>query len=142
MAPLPYLDDRGVPLPFGLGITLEVRLNGRLVARPPFAAIYWTYAQMLAHMTSGGAALRAGDLFASGTVSGPEPGTRGTLLELAWNGEKPPRLPDGSVRSFLEDGDEVMISATAPGPAGTRIGFGEVVGRVAPAVAWPGPDVG
>ncbi|MFC4032279.1 fumarylacetoacetase [Streptomyces polygonati] len=131
--PLPYLDDRGARPPYGLDIALEVRLNGHLVSRPPFAAMYWTYAQMLAHLTVNGASLRPGDLFASGTVSGPEPRTRGALIELTWNGERPLELPDGTRRGFLEDGDEVTITATAPGPAGTRIGLGEVSGRVRPA---------
>jgi fumarylacetoacetase len=138
--PLPYLDDRGAAPGCGLDIGLEVRLNGAVVARPPFSAMYWTCAQMLAHMTSNGASLRAGDLFASGTVSGPEPASRGALIELTWNGEQPLRLPDGSARTFLQDGDEVVITATAPGPDGTRIGFGEVAGRVSPSIAWPGPQ--
>jgi len=92
--------------------------------------MYWTAAQQLAHMTVNGASLRTGDLFASGTVSGPERAHRGSLIELSWGGAEPLLLPDGSVRSFLEDGDEVTISATAPGPAGTMIGLGEVRGRV------------
>jgi len=81
-----------------------------------------------------GASIRTGDLFASGTVSGPERDQRGCLLELSWGGAEPLTLPDGSVRSFLEDGDEVTITASAPGPHGTRIGFGEVTGRILPAV--------
>ncbi len=131
--PLPYLDDRAAPVPYGLDLALEVRLNGHVVSRPPFASMYWTYAQMLAHMTVNGASLRTGDLFASGTVSGPEPDTRGALIELTWNGESPLTLPDGTRRAFLEDGDEVAITATAPGPDGGRIGLGEVRGRVLPA---------
>lgn len=95
--------------------------------------MYWTYAQMLAHLTVNGASLRTGDLFASGTVSGPDPLTRGALIELTWNGERPLELPDGTRRGFLADGDEVTITATAPGPAGSRIGFGEVTGRILPA---------
>jgi fumarylacetoacetase len=129
--PLEYLDDRGGE-PWGLDLAIEVRLNGHPISRPPFAAMYWTAAQQLAHMTVNGASLRTGDLFASGTVSGPEPETRGALIELTWNGEHPIKLPDGSARTFLEDGDEVAITATAPGPDGTRIGFGEVVGRIVP----------
>lgn len=131
--PLPYLDDRTSP-PAGLDIALEVRLNGTLVSRPPFASMYWTYAQMLAHLTANGASLRAGDLFASGTVSGPGAGTRGALIELTWNGAEPIALADGSRRTFLEDGDEVTITATAPGTDGVRIALGEVTGRVRPAV--------
>jgi fumarylacetoacetase len=129
--PLPYLDDAGIE-PWGLDITLEVRLNGQLVSRPPFAGMYWTAPQQLAHLTSNGACLRTGDLFASGTVSGAAPDERGSLLELSWNGSAPLTFADGSTRSFLADGDEVSISATAPGPEGTTIGLGEVCGRIGP----------
>ncbi|MFB7462731.1 fumarylacetoacetase [Streptomyces sp. NPDC056224] len=127
--PLPYLDDRNRE-PWGLDLAMEVRLNGHPISRPPFAAMYWTAAQQLAHMTVNGASLRTGDFFASGTVSGPEPDTRGALIELTWNGEEPVKLPDGTTRTFLEDGDEVTITATAPGPDGATIGFGEVTGRI------------
>jgi fumarylacetoacetase len=130
--PLPYLADPGHT---GFDLALEVRLNGQVVSRPPYASMYWTPAQMLAHMTVNGASLRTGDIYASGTVSGPAPGQRGCLLELSWGGAEPLALPDGSVRAFLEDGDEVTITATAPGAGGTRIGFGEVTGRILPAVA-------
>lgn len=130
---LPYLDDKGVRPPAGLDVALEVRLNGHLVARPPYSAMYWTYAQMLAHMTVNGAGLRAGDLFASGTISGPERDTRGALIELTWNGQEPLDLPDGTTRTFLEDGDEVTISATFPGPNGTPLSLGEVTATVQPA---------
>lgn len=133
-APLPYLDDTGTE-PWGLDITLEVRLNGQLVSRPPFAGMYWTAAQQLAHLTSNGTGLRTGDLFASGTVSGAAPDQRGSLLELSWNGSAPLVLPDGHTRSFLCDSDEVSITATAPGPAGSTIGLGEVNGRVNPLVS-------
>ncbi|MFE3197696.1 fumarylacetoacetase [Embleya sp. NPDC059237] len=127
--PLPYLDDRAAE-PWGLDLSMEVRLNGHVISRPPFASMYWTAAQQLAHMTVNGASLRPGDLFASGTVSGPEVGERGALIEITWNGENPLKLPDGSSRTYLEDGDEVTITATAPGPNGTRLGFGEVSGRI------------
>ena len=130
--PLPYLDDSGTPS--ALDLSLEVRLNGTTISRPPFAGMYWSPAQMLAHMTVNGASLRPGDLFASGTVSGPDPGQRGSLLELSWNGTQPLTLADGSTRSFLADGDEVVISATAPGSiAPGSIALGEVRGRVLPA---------
>jgi fumarylacetoacetase len=131
--PLPYLDDTGTE-PWGLDVTLEVRLNGQLISRPPFAGMYWTAPQQLAHLTSNGACLRTGDLFASGTVSGAAPDERGCLLELSWNGSAPLTLADGSTRKFLADGDEVSITATAPGPEGTRIGLGEVRGRISPAL--------
>jgi fumarylacetoacetase len=128
--PLAYLADAG---PWGLDLALEVRLNAQLVSRPQFAAMYWTPAQMLAHLTVNGASTRTGDFYASGTVSGPDRDQRGCLLELSWGGAEPLTLADGSVRTFLEDGDEVTISATAPAAHGTRIGFGEVTGQVVPA---------
>ena len=131
---LPYLDDAGAD-PWGLDIAIEVRLNGQLVSRPPFGPMYWTPAQQLAHMTVNGASLRTGDLFASGTVSGPAAGQRGSLIELSWGGAEPLLLPDGSTRTFLEDGDVVTLTATAPGTGGGRISLGEVTGRVEPARA-------
>jgi fumarylacetoacetase len=88
-------------------------------------------------MTVNGASTRTGDLFASGTVSGPDRDQRGCLLELSWGGAEPLVLADGSVRSYLEDGDEVTISATAPAAGGARIGFGEVTGQILPS---PTPD--
>ncbi len=102
--------------------------------------MHWTAPQQLAHLTVNGATLRTGDLFASGTVSGPDRDQRGSLLELSWGGTEPITLPDGSTRTFLEDGDTVTISATAPGPDGTRIGLGEVTGTVRPArTDWSTP---
>jgi fumarylacetoacetase len=128
--PAEYLRDTE---PWGLDITLEVAWNGTVVSRPPFAGMYWTSAQQLAHLTANGASLRTGDLFASGTVSGPEPDQRGSFLELTWNGTEPVKLDDGSPRGFLEDGDTVTISATAAGPDGVRLPLGQVTGRIAPA---------
>lgn len=126
---LPYLDDADVAAG-GLDLALEVRLGGEVVSRPPYAAMYWTPAQMLAHLCVNGASVRPGDLFASGTVSGPERDQRGALIELTWNGADPLRLADGSTRSFLEDGDVVTITGTAPGPDGSRVPLGTVGGRV------------
>ena len=130
-APLPYLRANES---WGLDLTLEVRLNGEVVSRPLFDRMYWTPAQQLAHMTVNGASLRTGDLYASGTVSGPKPEQRGSLIELSWNGTEPLVLADGSTRTFLEDGDTVVMTATAPGRLGHRIGFGEVAGTILPAV--------
>jgi fumarylacetoacetase len=127
--PLPYLDDTRTE-PWGLDITLEVRLNDHLVSRPPFAGMYWTAAQQLAHLTSNGACLRTGDLLGSGTVSGSAPDQWGSLLELSRNGSSPLTFTDGATRSFLADGDEISITGTAPGPAGSIIGLGEVRGQV------------
>jgi fumarylacetoacetase len=113
----------------GLDIDVEVELNGEVISRPPYRSMYWSPAQMLAHMTVNGASLRTGDLFASGTISGPEPEQRGSLLELSWGGKE----PFGDGRTFLEDGDEVVLRYTAPGTGGGRIALGEVAGRVEPA---------
>ena len=126
-AVLPYL-ERGEP--WGLDLRLEVAWNGTVVSHPPFAQMYWTPDQQLAHLTVNGASLRTGDLFASGTISGAAPDERGSFIELSWNGTEPVALADGSTRTFLEDGDEVSITAWAPGAGGTRIGFGEVTGRI------------
>jgi fumarylacetoacetase len=112
--------------PHGLRIDLEVRINGGVVSRPRFSDMYWTYAQMLAHLTSNGSSVRTGDVFASGTVSGPEPGQRGCLLELTWNGAQPITLADGSTREWLDDGDEVVIAASAG-----ELTLGEVAGVIA-----------
>jgi fumarylacetoacetase len=126
---LGYLDEPGAG---GFDLDLEVELNGHVVSRPQFREMYWTPAQQLAHMTVNGACLRTGDLFASGTVSGPEPDQRGSFIELSWNARDPLTLPDGSTRTFLEDGDEVRITATAPGPNATRIALGEVTATIHP----------
>ena len=128
--PLDYLR---VEDPAGYDIAFEVVLNGEVVSRPPYRAMYWSPAQMLAHLTVNGASLRSGDLFGSGTISGTDPGSRGSFLELTWNGTEPVTLDDGSSRSFIEDGDTLVLRAWAPGPGGTRIGLGEVSGTVVPA---------
>jgi fumarylacetoacetase len=126
---LPYLRAEQ---PWGLDITLSVAVNGGEVSRPPFRLMSVSCAQQLAHLTSNGAFVRPGDLFASGTVSGPEPAQHGSMIELSWGGERPITLDDGSQRSFLADGDSVVITASAPGPDGSVVGFGEVAGRVLP----------
>jgi fumarylacetoacetase len=127
--PLPYL--RGHE-DWGLDVDLVVEWNGEEVSRPPYREMYWSPAQMLAHMTVNGASARTGDLFASGTISGPEKHQRGAFIELTWGGREPVTVK-GEERTFLEDGDEVTITATAPGAGGGRIGFGEVTGTIRPA---------
>lgn len=128
--PLPYLadsDPRGA-----LDLELTVSINGERISTPPFAQMYWTPAQLLAHLTVNGAHLRTGDLYASGTVSGPSREQRGSLLELTWGGSEPLMMTDGSERAFLADGDVVTIGGSFAGPRG-RLGLGEVTGRVLPA---------
>ena len=125
---LAYLDDSDHR--WGLDITLEVEMNGHVISRPPFSSMYWTAAQQLAHMTSNGASLRTGDLYGSGTISGPRPDEVGSLLELSWGGSRPFETSDGSVHTYLQDGDEVVITAAAPAVGGGTLGFGGVQGRV------------
>jgi fumarylacetoacetase len=106
-APLPYL--RGEP--WAYDVALEVELNGNVVSRTSARHLYWSVEQQVAHLTVNGASLRTGDLLASGTISGPDPDSRGSLIELTWNGAEPLRLADGTERTFLEDGDEVVLRA-------------------------------
>ncbi len=113
----------------GYDIDFEVVLNGETISRPPYSSMYWSPAQMLAHMTVNGASLRTGDLFGSGTISGRDKDQRGSLLELSWGGKE----PFGDNRTFLEDGDTVTLRATAPGARGGRIALGEVTGTILPA---------
>jgi fumarylacetoacetase len=130
--PLPYLRGADDAATYGLDVHCEVRLNGTLISTPDYAGMYWSPTQMLAHLSVNGASLRDGDLFGSGTISGSDAGTRGSLLELTWNGQEPLRLADGSSRSFLQDGDTVTITGWAPGPDGGRVALGEVTGTVVP----------
>ncbi|HEX6208228.1 MAG TPA: fumarylacetoacetase [Actinomycetota bacterium] len=133
--PLPYLRTDE---PWGLDVELEVALAPEDAAAPStisrtnLRGLYWTIAQQLAHATSNGAVARPGDLFASGTISGSDRGSQGSLIELTEAGRRPLELPGGATRTFLEDGDTVVLRGWCE--AGRRrIGFGEVSGRVAPA---------
>jgi fumarylacetoacetase len=121
--PLPYLRTTG---DWALDIELEVELNGTIVSRTNARGLYWTFPQQLAHATVNGAPSRPGDLYASGTISGSEPATAGSLIELTWAGRDPLRLADGSTRTFLEDGDTVVLR----GQAG-ELSLGEVAGTIA-----------
>jgi fumarylacetoacetase len=140
VTPLTLLEDRFVPGPaqdpepleylrapgdWALDVELEVELSGTIVSRTNARGIYWTMPQQLVHATVNGASVRTGDLFASGTISGPDRGSEGSLIELTWNGEHPIRIGDGSTRTFLEDGDEVVLR----GRAGDRE-LGEVRGTI------------
>jgi fumarylacetoacetase len=125
--PLPYLREE----PWALDIALEVELDGAVVARTSARHLYWSVAQQIAHLTVNGARLRTGDLLASGTISGPGAQERGSLLELTWNGAEPLRLADGSERTFLRDGDEVVLRGIA-GTGEDAVALGEVRGRIAP----------
>jgi fumarylacetoacetase len=127
--PLPYLRASG---PCAFDIQLEVALNDTPITHSNFRYLYWNMSQQLAHLTSNGANIRVGDLCASGTISGPDPGSYGSLVELSWNGTRPLRLPGGAVRTFLEDGDVVTMRAWAE-RGDVRVGFGELRTRILPA---------
>jgi fumarylacetoacetase len=120
--PLAYLREE----PWAFDIALELDICGTVVARTNARELYWSAAQQIAHLTVNGASLRTGDLLGSGTISGPGRHERGSLLELSWNGTEPLALDDGSTRTFLEDGDEVVLRGD---------GLGEVRGRIEPALA-------
>jgi len=129
--PLPYLVSTGQTGGVGargLAIDAEVLLNGEVVSRPPYASMYWSPAQMLAHLTVNGASTRTGDLFGSGTISGPGRDQRGSFLELSWGGKEPFGTADGQGRTFLEDGDDVVLRYSAG-----SLTLGEVAGRILPA---------
>ena len=128
--PDPYLR---AALPWGLDLNLTVELNGQVISGTNFSHMYWTFAQQLAHMTVNGAPAGAGDLFGSGTVSGPTKAERGSLVELTWRGAEPLELPDGTTRTFLEDGDTVTLRGWCGGHDGPRIGLGEAIGTIIPA---------
>lgn len=139
-APLEYLRDEEDLASGAFDITLEVwietesmrqsGLSPVRLSRGNFRDLYWTVAQMVAHHSSNGCNLRSGDLLASGTVSGPTPEARGCLLELTRGGADPIALPNGEMRRFLEDGDEVILRGRCERPGFTAIGFGECRGRV------------
>lgn len=122
---------------WAVDLELEVLLQSAAMSAPQsisrtnFSGMYWTMAQQLAHVTMNGTNVRPGDLYASGTVSGPDPGSYGSLIELTWGGERPIALGDGSERRFLEDGDTVILRGWCDRPGRPRIGFGECVGTVA-----------
>jgi len=134
--PLDYLrtDD-----PWGIDLHLEVLLGSATMAEPAvisrveFRDMYWTMAQQLAHATVNGTNVRPGDLYASGTVSGPDRGSEGSLIEMTRNGAEPIALGDGSRRTFLEDGDTVVLRGWCEREDVGRVGFGECAGTVLPA---------
>jgi fumarylacetoacetase len=138
--PLPYLYSPRNAERGGMDVVMEVYLaSARMreegvapmrLSRGRTADLYWTPAQMLAHHASHGCNLRPGDLFATGTVSGPDKGSRGSLLELTWRGAEPLTLPTGETRKFLEDGDEVIMRGYCEREGAARIGLGECRGVV------------
>ncbi|MCW5937226.1 MAG: fumarylacetoacetase [Fimbriimonadaceae bacterium] len=131
--PLPHLREHGRP---HFDVLLEVWLKTarakqpQLISRSNMAHLYWSLGQQIAHQTSNGTPIQAGDLYATGTISGPDEGTAGSLLELSWRGQQPLTIDEtGETRTFLEDGDTVTIRAYAEGE-GFLVGFGDCSGNV------------
>jgi fumarylacetoacetase len=135
--PLPYLRCAGN---WAYDIHLEIWLQSAAMKEPQRISttnskdLYWNLCQQIAHHTSNGCNLQTGDLLASGTISGKTPDSLGSMLELAWKGTRPIKLPDGDFRLFLKDGDRVTMTGWCQGPS-YRVGFGEVTGRVLPALS-------
>ena len=128
---LPYLKYQG-PHNVDIHLTVSITPEGgkdTVVSQSNYKYMYWNYAQQLAHHTVGGCAIRVGDMMASGTISGPEKGSYGSMLEIAWKGTQPVALEDGTERKFILNGDTVKMRAFAQGN-GYRIGFGECDGKV------------
>jgi len=134
--PLAYLRNAGDRT---YDIHLEVHLQGEQMAEPHcisranFKYLYWDISQQVAHHTVNGCNLRIGDLMASGTISGRDPSSYGSLIELGWQGKKPIKFPNGETRTALLDGDRVTLTGWCQGD-GYRVGFGEVTGRILPAL--------
>ena len=134
---LPYLEEPG-PMLYDIELEVGLRPDGASAAstlvRTNYRELYYSAAQQLCHHASSGCRMNVGDLLGSGTISGPERGSRGSLLELSWGGKEPVRLDTGAERSFLEDGDTLTMTGWAEGD-GYRVGFGSCEGTVRPAVA-------
>lgn len=134
---LPYLQFTGEKH-LDIHLTVSITTPGAepfIVCESNYKNMYWTMEQQLAHQTVNGCNVRAGDMYASGTISAPHPNGYGSMLELTWRGTKPITLADGQTRSFIEDGDIVTIQAWSE-KNGVRIGFGEVSAEVLPAVPF------
>ncbi len=137
-APLPYLQHQpgvnyGIDLQLEVTLTPELSQQSSTICRSNFRHMYWSMAQQLTHHTSSGCNTRVGDLMGSGTISGLTPDSCGSLLELTWNGANPLTLADGSMRSFILDGDELTITGWAQA-ADYRVGFGVCRGKILPAL--------
>jgi fumarylacetoacetase len=143
--PLPYLDSPANRASGAIDIELEVWLltpkmraagqSAERLSRSNARDAYWTLAQLVAHHSVNGCNLQSGDLFGSGTLSGPDAGQGGSLLELSQGGKQPVHLTNGETRTFLEDGDQVILRGHCERPGFRRIGFGECAGTVLPALA-------
>ena len=134
-APLPYLKQH-LPNNYDMQLDVFLRAAGTneamRICRTNFKYMYWSSVQQLMHHASSGCAMNIGDILGSGTISGQDPDSRGSLLELSWNGTEPIELPGGAKRTFLEDGDSLVMRGWCQGD-GYRVGFGEVEGTILPA---------
>jgi fumarylacetoacetase len=134
-APLPYL-KQALPNNYDLQLDVALRAAGMneamRICRTNFKYMYWSSVQQLMHHASSGCAMNIGDVLGSGTISGPDKDSRGSLLEISWNGTEPVELPGGARRTFLEDGDSLVMRGWCQGD-GYRVGFGEVEGTILPA---------
>src|SRR3984957_3997101 len=134
-APLPYL-RQALPNNYDMQLDVSLRTAGMneamRICRTNFKYMYWSSVQQLVHHASSGCAMNVGDVLGSGTISGPDKDARGSLLEISWNGTEPIELPGGAKRTFLEDGDSLVMRGWCQGD-GYRVGFGEVEGTILPA---------
>lgn len=138
--PLPYLrTSQAWNYDIALFVDLQTQamrergIAAETISRSNFKYMYWNMAQQLAHATVNGTAVRPGDLYASGTISGPTPDSYGSFIEMTWRGTRPLHLASGEERSFLEDGDTVTLRGVCEAPGKPRIGFGGVSGTILPA---------
>ena len=134
-APLPYLrqmQPNNYDLELDVGLRAAQMKAAVSICRTNFKYMYWSSVQQLVHHASSGCAMNVGDLLGSGTISGPDKDARGSLLEISWNGTEPIELPGGAKRTFLEDGDSLVMRGWCQGD-GYRVGFGEVEGTILPA---------
>src|ERR1700738_2264905 len=134
-APLPYLQQarpNNYDLELDVGLRAAQMNEGLRICRTNFKYMYWSSVQQLVHHASSGCAMNVGDLLGSGTISGPDKHERGSLLEISGNGSEPVELASGIVRTFLEDGDSLVMRGWCQGD-GYRVGFGEVEGTILPA---------
>jgi fumarylacetoacetase len=142
--PLPYLSDAADQAHGALGLTLEVLIQTAAMrargdapmplSHGPASNMYWTVQQIVAHHASNGCNLNPGDLLGTGTISAPDASGYGSLMELSAGGKQPIALPGGETRTFLEDGDEIILRATASASGFVPIGFGECRAMVTPAL--------
>ena len=129
---LPYLEYEG-DSHYDIDLEVEITTAGgdsKVVCRSNFKHMYWNMRQQLAHHTVNGCNIHAGDMMASGTISGPEKGSFGSMLEISWRGTQPVQMPDGSERKFILNGDTVRMTGFAGSDGRPRIGFGEVSSQI------------